>query len=136
MVRSFIKFGTLSGGGWLLDCGILLILSQTFGITLSTANFLSSSIAALTVFSTSRFLVFNSTSPQSMKSTVAYFGYTCLIIIAASSVIGEIEWAIEYISYIYKFELTAGQLAFVAKIIITPPQLLANFVMSRYLLSN
>ena len=136
MVRSFIKFGTLSGGGWLLDCGILLILSQTFGITLSIANFLSSSIAALIVFSTSRFLVFNSPSPQSVKSTAVYFVYTCLIIIAASSVIGQVEWVFKYISDINKFELTAGQLAFVAKVIVTTPQLLANFIVSRYLLSN
>jgi putative flippase GtrA len=133
LMKNFLKFGILSGGGWLLDCGILLALSQTLGIALSYANFISSSVAALVVFTVSRFLIFDSSTEQSLLKTGIYFCYTCGIIFAASTVIGPILRLIRYSSQYLEIWPTAGQAAFLAKVLITPPQLLVNFIMSRYL---
>ena len=132
-MKNFLKFGTLSGGGWLLDCGILLLLSQSVGIAISLANFISSSTAALIVFTVSRFLVFDATPEKSFLKTILYFGYTCGVIFAASTVIGPVLRLIRYASQYLEIWPTAGQAAFLAKVLITPPQLLANFMVSRYL---
>jgi putative flippase GtrA len=132
-MQQFLKFGALSGGGWLLDCGLLLVLSQTIGMSLPVANFLSSSIAALTVFSASTFLVFESPRSQSFLKTVVYFCYTSAIIVLASAVIGPVLALIDYMRQYIAVQLTPGQAAFLAKVVITPPQLFANFMVSRYL---
>jgi putative flippase GtrA len=133
VMRRFLKFGALSGAGWLLDSGILLVLSQGFEVPLSIANFLSSSIAAIVVFTASRFFVFDAARAQPLLKTLIYFCYTCGIIVVASIAIGPVLWMIEYSSRYAEVQLTAAQAAFLAKVVITPPQLLANFMMSRYL---
>lgn len=132
-MRQFLKFGALSGGGWLLDCTILLVLSQTFKISLPVANFLSSSIAALTVFTASRFWVFDISTQKPAVKTLIYFFYTCGVIVAASVVIGPVVWLAKYMFGYTSTDLSPAQAAFIGKVIITPPQLLANFMMSRYL---
>lgn len=133
MMSSFLKFGVLSGGGWLLDCSILLVLSQSFGVQLSVANFLSSSTAALLVFTVSRFLIFESSRAQPFIRTLIYFFYTCGVIVVASAVISPVIWLVRHVVEYFALQTSPGQAAFVAKVIITPPQLLANFFMSRYL---
>lgn len=132
-MQRFLRFGALSGGGWLLDCGLLLILSQAVGLSLPVANFLSSSIAALTVFSAARFLVFSAARSQPFLKTFIYFLYTSGIIFLASTVIGPVFALVEYMRHYIGTQLTPGQAAFIAKVIITPPQLFANFMVSRYL---
>lgn len=133
MMRSFLRFGALSGGGWLLDCAILLVLSQSLGVPVSVANFVSSSTAALLVFSMSRFLIFESSRAQPFVKTLLYFFYTCGVIVAASAVIGPVVWLVGQANDYLALQMGPGQAAFLAKVIITPPQLLANFFMSRYL---
>ena len=132
-MKNFLKFGTLSGAGWLIDCGILLVLSQTFGVALSIANFISSSTAALIVFTVSRFLIFDSNTQNSILKTLVYFFYTCGVIFAASTVIGPVLRLVRYGSQYLELSPSTGQAAFFAKVLITPPQLLANFIISRYL---
>jgi putative flippase GtrA len=132
-MHRFLKFGALSGGGWLLDCGLLLVLSQAIGLSLPVANFLSSSVAALTVFSASRFLIFRAARSKPLLKTFIYFLYTSGIIILASTVIGPVLAWIEFMRHYIGIQLTPAQAAFIAKVVITPPQLLANFMVSRYL---
>lgn len=117
----------------MLDCTILLVLSQTFKISLPVANFLSSSIAALTVFTASRFWVFDISTQKPAVKTLIYFFYTCGVIVAASVVIGPVVWLAKYMFGYTSTDLSPAQAAFIGKVIITPPQLLANFMMSRYL---
>ena len=132
-MSSFLKFGLLSGAGWLLDCALLLLLSQGFGIHISIANFVSSSVAALLVFTVSRFLIFDSTPGRSFLKTLIYFFYTCGVIVVASVFMGFLVRLVQYGAPQLALEITQGQAAFLAKVIVTPPQLLANFLMSRYL---
>jgi putative flippase GtrA len=135
-MQKFIKFGIFSGGGWLLDCGLLLFLTQSIGTALSVANFISSSVAALTVFTISRILIFQPSESYPLLKTLIYFCYTCGIIVAASAVIGPIAWLLQHAAEYFSIELTRGNISFLAKVLITPPQLLLNFFMSRYLAEN
>lgn len=132
-MRSFLKFGSLSGAGWLLDCVLLLLLSQSFGIHVSIANFVSSSVAAILVFTVSRFLIFDRSPGRPFLKTLIYFFYTCGVIVVASIFIGFLVRLAQYGADHLALEITRGQAAFLAKVIVTPPQLLANFLMSRYL---
>ena len=133
MIHPFIKFGALSGAGWVLDSVLLIVLSQKAGISLSIANFISSSIAALLVFTVARYFVFYVRSANSLLKTLLYFCYTCAIIVIASSFIEPIVLLVQYLFSKFTIEATSGQIAFSAKVIITPPQLIANFLVSRYI---
>ena len=132
-MQQFLKFGALSGGGWLLDSTILLVLFHIFNVFLPIANFLSSSIAAVTVFTASRFLVFDVSTEKSGVKTLIYFFYTSGVIVVASILIGPVVWLAKYVTGYLSFDISSAQAAFIGKVIITPPQLLANFMMSRYL---
>lgn len=133
MMQKFLKFGALSGGGWLLDSGLLLVLSQSIGISLFAANFISSSIAALSVYVIARFLVFEASKNRALLRTFTYFCYTCSIIVLASILIGPLAWSLQRTAEYLAISPTAAQISFFAKVGITPPQLVANFFMSRYL---
>ena len=135
-MHKFIKFGIFSGGGWLFDCSLLLFLSQIIGVPLFAANFISSSIAAITVFTIARFLIFQSVKNYPLLKTFIYFCYTCGVIVVASVIIGPIAWLSQHTAAYFSIYLTAGQISFIAKVLITPPQLLANFFMTRYLAEN
>lgn len=132
-MQKFLKFGALSGGGWLLDSGLLLVLSQGMGVSLSVANFISSSIAALSVYTISRFVVFHVSENRPMLRTFIYFSYTCGIIVVASFLIAPVAWSLQRSADYLLLSPTAAQISFLAKVGITPPQLVANFFMSRYL---
>lgn len=132
-MRSFLQFGVLSGIGWLLDCGLLLLLTQGFGAPLSIANVFSSSTAALTVFTISRLLIFESAAERTGLRTLLYACYTFGIIAAASAIIGPIGWWSQRVAEHFAIVLSTWQVSFLAKVLVTPPQLLANFFMSRFL---
>ncbi|MDQ3059745.1 MAG: GtrA family protein [Pseudomonadota bacterium] len=133
-MEKFLKFGALSGGGWLLDTGLLLALSQNFGMSLPAANFLSSSIAALSVYTLSRFVVFHASEGRHFFRTLIYFCYTCGVIVAASVLIGPMAWSVQRSADYLSISPTLMEVSFLAKVGITPPQLLANFFVSRYLM--
>ena len=57
-LTAFLKFGSLSGLGWLLDLAILLSLVGGLGAPAFAANIVSSSVAAMSVFLVSRSLIF------------------------------------------------------------------------------
>jgi putative flippase GtrA len=132
-LRAFLQFGMLSGGGWLLDCAVLLLLSQRFGVALPVANVGSSTLAALTVFTLSRLFIFQKAEERPALRTLLYACYTFGIIAAASAVLGPVAWLSQRTAEALALSMTAGQISFVAKVLITPPQLIANFYMARYL---
>ena len=84
LLASFLKFGGLSGLGWLADACILLALVGLLGMAPFAANFISSSIAALSVFLLSRELVFNKASGRTALRIAAYLAYVVLVIAVAS----------------------------------------------------
>jgi putative flippase GtrA len=136
LTHSFVRFGFLSGGGWLLDCLLLLIIAAGFDASPQLANFLSSSIAALTVFTVSRYLVFAPASEGYMLKTLVYAIYTLLVILSASALIGAAHSLSYTLTEALGIRLSQPEHLFIAKIFITPPQLLANYLMSRYLIER
>lgn len=120
----------------MLDCFLLLIIAGGFGVSPQPANFLSSSIAALTVFTVSRFLVFTPAGDDYRLKTLVYAIYTLLVILAASALIGAAHDLSYTLTEASGISLSQPEHLFMAKVFITPPQLLANYLMSRYLIER
>lgn len=133
MISKFLRFGALSGGGWLLDCTLLLLLTALMSFPVHAANFVSSATAALTVFVVSRYLVFSGADAPLAGRVLAYFAYTACVIFLASAAIAGIRGGLVRIAQHFDWSLDPQALTFWAKVVITPPQLVANFLMSRLL---
>jgi len=131
LLVSFLKFGGLSGLGWLADACILLFLVSAFGMTPFAANFISSCIAALAVFLVSRELVFSKASGRTGLRVLGYLAYV-LVLIGVASLMAQLisTWARE-LAEAHRIALSATVAAAVAKVLITPPQLVLNFLVSR-----
>lgn len=135
-LRPFFRFAALSGGGWLIDCALLLVLSGPVGLHVTLSNLISSCVAALLVFTISRFFVFDKPTERPGTATLLYFVYTCVVIAVASLAIGLVAAMVARLADVFSVSLGTSEIAFLAKVIITPPQLLANFLMSRYLIQQ
>jgi len=132
LLLSFVKFGGLSGLGWLADLCILLALVGLFGVAPSVANLISSVVAALSVFLVSRHLVFEKAAGRTGLRIAVYLSYVLLTISVASIGIQLISTWLHGLAEAYRVPLSAIMLAGIAKVIITPPQLALNFLVSRY----
>lgn len=133
-LRKFFQFAGLAGCGWLLDFGILLLLVRAAGVTPSLANVVSSLIAASTVFLVSRALVFAGPAGGVHVRLGLYMLYTLGVILAASVVVGLLASRLASPAGLLGVRLAAGTAAAAgAKVLVTPPQLLLNFFVSRFL---
>jgi putative flippase GtrA len=133
---AFLRFVLLSGGGWLLDVALLLALSRILTMPLGIANFLSSSIASLTVFFFSRHTVFRAASGGLMQRALVYLAYQAAGILLASMAVNALAaWAAFHMTA-WGWTPTPAWAAFSGKVLITPPQLVANFFISRFLIQT
>lgn len=132
-LRLFLSFAALSGAGWLLDAALLLGLVGLVGMPPAQANVISSCTAALTVFLVSRQRLFTKASHHFALRVVIFVSYSLTIIFIAS-------WAVQFLvrqlapwlATWSSVDPTLGAAA-LAKVIVTPPQLMMNFFMSRFL---
>lgn len=129
--RAFIKFGGLSGTGWLLDLAILTSLVH-FGIPAMLSNFISSSTAALTVFLVSRYIVFQPGQGGLGRRVLFYFLYTLVVITLASIALSLVLAGLSEAVRLMDIQISRPLLAAIAKVVITPPQLLMNFFVARH----
>ncbi|SIS52929.1 GtrA family protein [Phaeovulum vinaykumarii] len=129
-LRSFLRFGGLSGAGWLVDFTLLIVLVRA-GVAPVAANFVSSATAAAGVFVLSRHLVFAAEHGGLAWRLLAYLLYTAGVITAASLAIGPVMAALGAAAGGLGVDLSPGALAALAKVVITPPQLLLNFLVAR-----
>jgi putative flippase GtrA len=134
-VKSFLRFAFLSGGGWLLDCAILLCLTH-LTVPLGLANFLSSATAAVTVFLVSRLFVFRGTRTPALSRAAMYLAYQTASILLASALIGPAAGLGRSLAETGGWVITAQMAYFLGKILITPPQLVANFLVSKFLIQH
>lgn len=132
-MKSFFRFATISGCGWLLDSSLLFLFTQWLNLPVFQANFLSSVIAAIVVFSVSRLLVFRAKRGHYLVRTGLYTLYTCVVILLASSAMPWTLLLAKTLASHYSLPLGAGSEVLLAKVFITPPQLLANFFTARVL---
>ncbi len=131
LLVSFLKFGGLSGLGWLADACILLVLVGYFGVMPLAANFISSCTAALAVFLVSRELIFTKASGRTSLRVLGYLAYVLVLICIASLTVQIISAWIREFTEAHGIIMSATVAAAVGKVLVTPPQLVLNFLMSR-----
>ena len=131
-LTAFLKFGTLSGLGWLLDFAILVSLVALLGAPAFAANVVSSSVAAMSVFLISRRLIFTPGEGGLELRAAIYFVYTLAMIGIAASAMTLIVDALSALAAGRNLHPSATVLAAVAKVLVTPPLLILNFLMSRH----
>lgn len=136
LLVAFTKFGGLSGLGWLSDTAILLCLVQFAGLAPFAANLISSGIAALGVFLISRKVIFARAPGRIGLRVAAYLAYIVLMICVASVGMRLVaEWT-KGLSDAYQLALPAVVMAAFAKVVVTPPQLVLNFLVSRFIIER
>lgn len=129
----FLKFGGLSGLGWILDFCIFLALVRFVQAPPFLANAASSGIAALSVFLLSRELIFNKADGGLATRLSLYFSYVIVVILLASLSVQFISSILDRILGAYAWHPAETMVASIAKIMVTPPQLGLNFLVSRML---
>lgn len=129
-LRNFLYFATLSGMGWFLDFGTFLILVGAAHLPESVANFFSSYVGLTFVWITSLQRVFNVNAKSRHHFLLVYWVGQFFSILAYS-------WALHIVAQ----ALSQGQdLPFIgghadasAKIIITPFNLVSNYIFMKVL---
>ena len=131
-LTAFLKFGSLSGLGWLLDFAILISLVAFFGAPPFAANVVSSSVAAMSVFLISRKLIFTARDGGLEVRVAIYFAYTLAMIGVAAGAMTLIVDALRVLAVRWDWHPSLAVLTAMAKILVTPPLLIMNFLMSRH----
>jgi putative flippase GtrA len=133
VVLSFVKFAGLSGLGWLLDACILIGLVSFAVLVPFQANIISSCTAALAVFLLSRELIFYKAPRAQLVRILSYLLYTVTVIFFASILLGALSAVLQPLAASLVGSWAATVAVAAAKVLVTPPQLLMNFLMSRFL---
>ena len=120
-------FIILSGCGWLLDLFLLFFLIQAVGWPLEAANLASSLIAAAFVYHIAHDRIHGGARHGRRTRLATYLCYTLGVIILASFLLGVVG------SLYGKYLTSTWLVALLAKISITPPQLICNYLVSRFI---
>lgn len=135
-LAAFLKFAGLSGAGWLLDALLLLALVSAAGWQPFHANIASSCTAALAVFMVSRQMVFQKASRALLLRVGAYLAYSLCLILAASAAVGALVQPLSMLTAQLSQAWAWPAATAVAKVVVTPPQLVLNFLVSRFLVER
>ncbi len=124
-MKLFLGFVLISGVGWLLDMATYAGLSQLFAAKPSYANFISSMVGVTYVWIVALNRLFDRREYGRSIYLPIYWGYQGLSILAYSGLISIVA-ASAFNSKIG--EILGIPFALAAKIIITTPNLLTNFI--------
>lgn len=127
-IQNFIRFAALSGGGWILDLTTLLLISNTGRVPTVLANIISSSLASSVVFMMARRRIHDGQNDGIFIRTMIYMSYTGLSIGLASLAIPGL---VSYINSAGISDSNPKDALVLAKVLVTPPQLICNYLMSR-----
>ena len=133
LILSFLKFAGLSGIGWLLDASMLIVIIYFTILPPLPGNIVSSCTASLTVFLLSRELVFYKASGAGLRRLFWYLLYTLTVILAASMLLGALVAVLQPQTEAFGGPWAATIAVAIAKVLVTPPQLIMNFIASRFL---
>lgn len=125
LVRDAARFAALSGGCWMLDLAVLLALTWGMSWRPATANVVSSLIAAAVVYWVSHRRIHDGARRGQPIRLAVYLVYTSGVIFLASAALGHLRPVFEGLA------MAVAQATILAKVAVTPPQLLCNFVVSR-----
>ena len=124
--KALARFAAVAGAGWMLDASVLLAAVAFAQLPAMLANIFSSLVAASFVYLVSHHHVHHGRSGMPAVQLALYILYTLLLILAASAALGLLVPLLARI-----LPGASGVLA--AKVIVTPPQFLCNFLVSRLL---
>lgn len=124
------KFIFISGIGWLIDFSLFSFFINYWKGPISALNMCSSIIAATFVYFTSTYKIFKVNDSSINKKYYLYVAYQLISISIFSFFI---EWLSMFLFHSqYKFVLLGPEL--VTKILITPLNLVTNFIFINFLL--
>jgi len=113
-----LKFGLISGLGWLLDFSIFVALGAA-GFLPGVANGIAATVAVTFVYFSSLRPIFKYEGHYMMRKLMAYWLYQLVAVTLASLTVN--------------FLATAGMHSIVAKIVVTPFTFLANYLFMKWL---
>jgi putative flippase GtrA len=124
-MRLFLGFILISGAGWLLDIASYAGLSQLFGMAPSHANFISSMIGVTYVWIIALNRLFDRREYGHSIFLPIYWGYQGISILAYSALISIVATSAPN----FKIgEILGIPFSLAAKMVITGPNLLTNFI--------
>lgn len=129
-MKKFIVFLLISGIGWICDFGTFSLLVGFFDVQVFWANFISSYVGVTFVWFVSLRRVFGGLGSSRGRYLYIYWFYQLLSILAYSKIVSVCA---VYLQLWILFEMLPGQWSMLAKILVTPFNLVTNFVFMRYL---
>lgn len=128
MVVSFSKFAALSGLGWGVDFSIYLLLVNFLDFPPFFSNFISAMIATTIVYFISLKKIFNRSSKAGMNFLLIYWIYQLLSIAIYSALLHPV------ISWFATIDTLGMDYALVAKVAVTPFNLITNYIFMNVLI--
>ncbi|WP_089724009.1 GtrA family protein [Candidatus Thiosymbion oneisti] len=129
-LRRFSAFAFLSGLGWLCDFGTYTLLVKVIDFPPHAANFVSSYVGVTFVWFTSLKSVFGTAGAFRGQFLVTYWVFQFLSISCYSLLLNLVA---HFLQAQGAFGLPIGQPEILAKIIVTPVNLVTNFLFMKFL---
>jgi putative flippase GtrA len=130
IAKIFFIFTLLSGFGWLCDFLTFSLLIKLFDVKIFTANFLSSYVGVTLVWFVSLNTVFKHSGKGSSTFLLVYWCFQFVSILAYSQLLHMVAIIIPGM---IQFAQVASNPEIAAKIIITPFNLVTNFIFMKFL---
>jgi putative flippase GtrA len=135
---AFSRFLGLSGIGWLLDIAIYTLLVTTTGMSAGIAAFVGGTCGATFAFVTADRYVFRGERALLRRKLALYLCYLVAAIIVASFLVELVHRLLTYgfDALVPEAHVSRVLTAFLAKCIVTPITLIANFLVTRSLIKK
>ncbi len=129
-IQQFLRFALLSGVGWLCDFGVYSLLVLLTDIGSSSANFISSFVGVTFVYFTSLGYVFRRRDQNRKVFLTSYWAWQAASITAYSVALGLLVASLVNLQLLTELGVN---IAIAGKIIITPINLLTNYMFMKWL---
>ena len=130
LVKVFLGFATLSGVGWLLDMLTYSLVVRVLDVPVFFANFASSYVGVTFVWFTSLKTVFKQQSSGHSVYLPIYWGFQFFSILIYSQLLHLLTDAMRGMAFFSAMHIYIG---IIAKIVITPFNLVTNFLFMKLL---
>lgn len=130
ITRMFFGFALLSGLGWLCDFVTFALLVKLFNIHSFVANFVSSYVGVTFVWFTSLKIVFKLGGKGSSTFLVVYWCFQFVSILIYSQLL---RMTVHEIPSVFQLVQISQNPEIAAKIIVTPFNLVSNFIFMKFL---
>ncbi|MCQ2031180.1 hypothetical protein [Stutzerimonas zhaodongensis] len=124
-MKKFIGFLVISGVGWMLDFSSYVAMTQLAGFAPAKANFISSMFGVTYVWMVALNKLFDRGGYEKSIFLPVYWGYQVVSIFGYSILVSFIAVSI---FNIWLSQVLGVPVEVVAKILLTPPNLITNFI--------